>query len=101
MLPVLPALWMLRRPVELRLILRDEALVQVASEVTDWRPVATRRQNGYYSATLLLPMDSDTEYKFLVNGEWRIEPTALTVPNGFGTLNNVFHGPLICQGSQS
>lgn len=47
------------------------------------------RGNGKYSITLVLPK-GQYEYKFLVNGNWLVDPEGQNwVRNSFGTLNSL------------
>lgn len=67
--------------------------VTVAGSFNDWdavqNPMRDNPKSGKYVATLSLP-PGRYEYKFVVNGEWRIDPKCPEwVTNDFGTLNSV------------
>ena len=66
--------------------------VFVAGSFNDWRPdqVALKEDgNGTYRATLTLPTGRH-EYKFIVNGDWQIDPACQeAVPNPEGSLNSI------------
>jgi len=48
-------------------------------------------QNDIWSKTVMLPVGT-YEYKFLVDGIWRLDPqNNQTCPNCFGTYNNIFN----------
>eukprot|EP00053_Salpingoeca_punica_P010555 m.94879 g.94879 ORF g.94879 m.94879 type:complete len:325 (-) comp15430_c0_seq1:292-1266(-) len=52
-------------------------------------PVTMTRENDKtFTTTLDLPVGK-CYYKFMVDGEWLHDPTAPTVPNNFGSVNNV------------
>jgi 1,4-alpha-glucan branching enzyme len=60
-------------------------------EFNNWNPRAdrmTKTKNGF-RRTLQLP-PGEYQYKFLVDGHWHNDPSALKqVPNAFGTTNSV------------
>jgi chromosome partitioning protein len=67
--------------------------VRLAGSFNDWDaealPLTRRNGSGLYSATLLLPAGRH-EYKFIVNGEWRVDPQCPdTAPNAHGSRNSV------------
>ena len=48
-------------------------------------------QNHMWRKTIMLPVGT-YEYKFLVDGIWRLDPqNNQTCPNCFGTYNNIFN----------
>jgi 5'-AMP-activated protein kinase regulatory beta subunit len=65
--------------------------VFVAGSFNDWDPVRTplaEERPGVFGATVLLPKGHH-EYKLVVNGEWRCDPSCADwVPNRHGTLNS-------------
>lgn len=86
-----------RRPVRRRVVFRCQALpgseVGLAGSFNAWQHDRHRMrqipENGEYLATLILPPGRH-EYKFVVNGEWCIDPNAKDwAPNPHGTLNSV------------
>lgn len=67
--------------------------VRLAGSFNNWDAEAqslTRKNgNGTYSATLLMAPGRH-EYKFVVNGEWQLDPQCPdTVPNAHGSHNSV------------
>ena len=66
--------------------------VSVAGDFNQWNPEAMlleKRSGGRWETTLNLPTGR-YEYKFVVDGEWRHDPTALqNIPNQHGSLNSV------------
>ena len=67
--------------------------VYVAGTFNDWDPEARplkRAKNGNWSTWMSLPPGT-YEYRFVVNGEWRDDPSCESRrPNDFGTHNSVF-----------
>ena len=66
--------------------------VYVSGAFNGWSREAnplTRQANRDWKATIALPPGRH-EYKFVVDGKWKIDPRAHHVsPNGLGTLNSV------------
>jgi chromosome partitioning protein len=67
--------------------------VRLAGSFNNWDtealPLTWRKGSGLYSATLLLPAGRH-EYKFIVNGEWRVDPQCPeTTSNTHGSHNSV------------
>ena len=67
--------------------------VFVAGSFNDWNPTQCRMRDnpgsGHCKTTLVLPPGRH-EYKFVVNGEWRVDPAcAESVPNDYGALNSI------------
>lgn len=67
--------------------------VYLAGTFNNWdpkaRPMKQKPGGGHYEATLRL-QPGIYEYKFIVNGEWRIDPEcAEWTPNDHGSLNSV------------
>ena len=65
--------------------------VFVAGTFNNWDPTCMpleEEPRGVFGTALLLPKGSH-EYKFIVNGEWRCDPSCPDwVPNSLGTLNS-------------
>lgn len=67
--------------------------VYLAGDFNDWNPRSHRmtRKDGVFQKRLKLAPGSH-EYKFIVDGEWRTDPSAAEQrPNEFGSLNSVIH----------
>ncbi len=68
--------------------------VHVTGTFCDWQTnfcALKRGREGIWRASLALP-PGRYEYRFLVDGEWRDDPTCTErVPNPFGTENCVLH----------
>ncbi len=84
-----------RKRVTFRFEGEPECDVRLAGSFNNWdadaKPLTRRNGNGTYSATLLLSPGRH-EYKFVVNGEWRVDPQCPeTVPNGHGSRNSVIN----------
>jgi 1,4-alpha-glucan branching enzyme len=66
--------------------------VSLVGEFNDWDTDADPMQrdvNGIWTKTKMLPLGS-MEYKFVVDGQWTIDPENLrTCHNCFGTQNNI------------
>ena len=66
--------------------------VSLAGDFNQWNPEATQLEEssaGRWETTLSLPTGR-YEYKFVVDGEWRHDPTAReNIPNQHGSLNSV------------
>ncbi len=85
------------RPRRKRVTFRFEAEaardVRLAGSFNNWNaeahPLTRKNGNGAHSTTLLMPPGRH-EYKFVVNGEWRVDPQCPeSVPNGHGSRNSV------------
>jgi 1,4-alpha-glucan branching enzyme len=69
------------------------ATVSVAGSFNGWdperNPMKENSGSGLYVANLVLPKGRH-EYKFVVNGDWQVDPNCSEwVPNGCGSLNSV------------
>jgi 1,4-alpha-glucan branching enzyme len=66
--------------------------VSVVGDFNQWdaqRGLMKKKSNGTWEKTLTLPPGS-YEYKFMVDGQWRLDPlNSVECPNSFGTRNNV------------
>ena len=83
----------IRRRVRFHLAAEPGNQVFVAGTFNGWNtskhPLAPIPNNGAYGATLFLPTGRH-EYKFVVNGQWQVDPQCpATVPNAYGSLNSV------------
>lgn len=82
-----------KRKVQFRLAAPAGSVVFVAGTFNGWdlraNPLKESAQGGSFSATVpLLP--GRYEYKFVVNGDWRVDPNgAEMVSNGLGSKNSV------------
>jgi 5'-AMP-activated protein kinase regulatory beta subunit len=71
----------------------SKSRVFVAGTFNNWNPTASpmkdNSDSGHYKATLSLP-GGKHEYKFVVNGVWRVDPSCQNcAPNPYGGLNSV------------
>jgi 1,4-alpha-glucan branching enzyme len=87
----------IERPRRKRVTFRFEAEaasdVRLAGSFNNWdaeaQPLTRKNGNGTYSATVLMPPGRH-EYKFVVNGEWQMDPQCPdTVLNAHGSRNSV------------
>ncbi|NLE66967.1 MAG: hypothetical protein GX608_06040 [Lentisphaerae bacterium] len=67
--------------------------VYIAGTMNKWNPkqhkMKDTRNNGKYTITLMLPKGL-YEYKFVVNGNWQVDPDCQNwVRNPMGTLNSI------------
>lgn len=65
--------------------------VCLVGDFNDWDPQADRmvKRKGAFHKLLQLPA-GEYQYKYVVDGEWHVDPSAeAQVPNDFGTLNSV------------
>ena len=81
------------RKVEFQLTAEPGCKVFVAGSFNNWDaaqfPMLDNPDSGRFKAKLDLPPGRH-EYKFVVNGEWRLDPNcADRVTNGKGSLNSV------------
>lgn len=71
--------------------------VELAGEITGWhsRGLLFKRLSGdLFYLSVILPRDARLEYKFLVNGEWTLDPRNPTrMENGIGGKNSAFCMP--------
>lgn len=69
------------------------AEVYLAGDFNEWNPRSHRmfKKEGYFKRKLKLAPGAH-EYKFVADGEWLTDPTAVEQrPNEFGSLNSVIH----------
>lgn len=76
------------------LLYDDEAgKVELASDFTNWQPVAlyrNRQDRGMWGARFDVP-PGRYQYKFLIDGEWRTDPlNVFPVEDGSGNINSTF-----------
>jgi 1,4-alpha-glucan branching enzyme len=66
--------------------------VVLVGDFSKWEPIVMRKQtDGRFSATVSLGAGTH-EYKFIVDGEWVVDPDNNTwALNPYGTLNSVAH----------
>lgn len=81
------------RKIRFALTAKPGCKVHVAGSFNDWHPTRNRmrfnKRQGVYSTTLSLARGT-YEYKFIVDGEWLVDPNCETwVYNQFDTLNSV------------
>ncbi len=67
--------------------------VRLAGDFTDWEasPLTMRRSkqgSATFATSVTLPPGT-YEYKFIVDGAWVEDPSAMRMPNPFGTSNSV------------
>ena len=66
--------------------------VLVCGDFNGWSPKATSmkpRDDGHWETTVVLA-PGRYQYKFLVDGDWIVDPAAQkNVPNDYGSLNSV------------
>ena len=67
--------------------------VYVAGDFNEWNPekrkLSDKEGHGRFTTTMLLPVGT-YEYKFIINGQWSIDPECEEwVPNKMGSLNSV------------
>jgi 1,4-alpha-glucan branching enzyme len=83
----------MKRKVAFQIDAPDAKQVLLVGDFTAWESNAKRlsRKRGksaLFSTSLTLPAGT-YEYKFIVDGEWREDPTAETCPNCFGSRNSL------------
>lgn len=63
--------------------------VSIAGDFNDWQPAPLRKSKDEFALTL--PVAGGThEYKFLVDGQWIVDPdNSAWALNPYGTLNSV------------
>ena len=81
------------KKVSLRMKAAPGSSVFVAGTFNNWNPsqiqLRDNPESGVYRATLMLARGC-YEYKFVVNGEWHVDPNCSDmVRNAHGTLNSV------------
>ena len=82
-----------RKHVRFSLRAQPGQAIYLSGTFNNWSPSRKRlewdAEAGAYMATVLAPAGR-LEYKFIIDGEWCIDPACREwVPNPFGTLNSV------------
>ena len=82
-----------RKEVSFELATQPKSKVFVAGTFNDWNPTAhplkDNPDSGYFKTTIALAQGTH-EYKFIVNGQWIVDPKNLrSVPNSVGSVNIV------------
>jgi 1,4-alpha-glucan branching enzyme len=65
--------------------------VKLAGDFNGWQPQCLKKAKsaGYWETSLSLK-PGQYQYKFVVDGDWRIDPShGNTVPNSLGTINSL------------
>jgi 1,4-alpha-glucan branching enzyme len=67
--------------------------VYIAGDFNNWDPARKKMQekdnDGIFTATMMLP-PGEYEYKFVINGEWSIDPECDEwIPNSLGSINSL------------
>ncbi|MEI7435556.1 MAG: glycogen-binding domain-containing protein [bacterium] len=81
------------KKVSFKITTKPGSNVFVAGSFNNWDPeqlqLRDNPDSGEYKVTLPLPQGRH-EYKFIVNGEWRLDPSCPDwLPNDMGSRNNV------------
>lgn len=81
------------KKVQFELAVEPGSQVFVAGTFNNWNPTANPLKDnpgsGHCKAVIALPPGRH-EYKFVVNGEWRVDPNCSeSVPSDCGALNSV------------
>ncbi len=67
--------------------------VFVAGDFNGWEPnkkLNDRNNDGNYKGVMLLDRQKQFEYKFVINGQWSVDPDCEEwVPNAMGSLNSI------------
>ena len=87
-----------KRRIRFSIIAPEADKVTVAGDFNAWDATChslKKKNNGQWEKTLTLP-PGDYQYKFLVDGHWRLDPgNEQACDNEFGTRNNI----LVVKGS--
>ncbi len=64
--------------------------IQLVGDFSGWKPMEMKKQkDGQFVALVPLPQGT-YEYKFIVDGQWRVDPdNSAWALNPYGTLNSV------------
>ncbi len=85
-----------RKKIRLTLHAPQAKTVFLAGDFNQWNPEKhglKKGKSGAWEATLMLT-PSTYEYKFIVDGEWQMDPAnRRTCQNSFGTRNNLLTVP--------
>ena len=64
--------------------------VEIAGDFNEWVPTLMKKQKGGEFALILNIQPGTYEYKFIVDGDWQVDPDhSAWALNPFGTLNSV------------
>ncbi|MCJ7543342.1 MAG: glycogen-binding domain-containing protein [Phycisphaerae bacterium] len=64
--------------------------VQLLGDFNKWKPMAMAKQKDGSFAAVVKLKPGTYEYKFVVDGQWRVDPdNGAWALNSFGTLNSV------------
>jgi 1,4-alpha-glucan branching enzyme len=81
-----------KKRVEFRILAPEAEKVLLSGDFNEWSERSDpmkRDVSGTWKKAKMLPQGRH-EYKFMVDGEWRLDPNCReTVPNQYGTENNV------------
>ena len=82
-----------RKRIQFHLKADPGSRVYLSGSFNNWsnkaKKMVDRHNSGEYSVILYLP-PGKYEYKFIVNGEWRVDPECPNwIVNDYGTLNSV------------
>ena len=80
------------KKVEFQVTAATGSKVSVAGTFNNWdpakNPMNDNSESGHYKSVIAIPPGKH-EYKFVVNGEWFLDPNcSRRVPNCHGSLNN-------------
>lgn len=69
--------------------------VQIAGDYFSWgKPTKMKRAGGLWTTQIQVPADARVEYKFIVDGNWILDPkNPKHLDNGVGGENSVWEGP--------
>ncbi len=70
---------------------RDFNTVYVAGDFTNWqdRPIMMKKGKGQTWSALAPMTPGEHEYKFIVDGEWLLDPSASHRSNNMGSENSI------------
>lgn len=81
-------------PVTFSIDLPGAKEVAFAGDLTGWASGKRMSASGSrWSIAYDLPNDARIEYKYIVDGQWKLDESAPKAPNGLGGENNVWKGP--------
>ncbi len=68
--------------------------VLYVGDLTSWdHPAKMEKKGGNWTYKAGLPPDARVEYKFVVDGNWTLDPNAQKCDNGLGSQNSYWQGP--------
>ncbi|HRF59209.1 MAG TPA: alpha/beta hydrolase-fold protein [Fimbriimonadaceae bacterium] len=81
-------------PVTFSIDIQGAKEVAFAGDLTGWASGRKMSADGTrWSIAYDLPSDARIEYKYIVDGRWKLDDNAPKAPNGLGGENNVWKGP--------